>query len=351
MTDALFVRAMIERLGSASVVDLSGGGKALILSDLHMGNGSRGDDFVRNGDLVMDMLEKRYLAGGWDLVLNGDVEDLQRFSAASIRNRWLAMYRIFDRFAEKGKLHKIVGNHDEDLVIEDEYPYHLHDAIRIETGVLPIFVYHGHQASHIYSNYNRFIRASLRYVLTPIGIKNISAARNPRRRFHVERRAYDFSRMQGIVSVIGHTHRVLFESLGRFDYIKFEIERLCRDYPLAKPEERSAIEGEVRALRLELAKLKRKERRSSLQETLYGDELPVPCLFNSGCAISKKGATALEIENGSISLVYWFTEGQGKKFVGRGGYVVEPLEGTDRRFVTLNSDRLDYVKARIELLA
>jgi len=30
---------------------------------------------------------------------------------------------------------------------------------------------------------------------------------------------------------------------------------------------------------------------------------------------------------------------------------VEPLEGTTRRRVVLNSDRLDYVKARIDLLA
>jgi predicted phosphodiesterase len=351
MTDGLFVRAMIERLGTAPVVDLSGGGKALILSDLHMGDGSRGDDFVRNGDLVLDMLESRYLEGGWDLVLNGDIEDLQRYRLSAIYARWAALYRVFDRFAERGKLHKITGNHDEDLVLENGYAYTLHEAVRIETGVLPLYVYHGHQASHIYSYYNRMVRASLRYVLKPIGVRNISAARNPRKRFHVERRAYDFSRMQGLVSVIGHTHRSLFESLTRFDFIKFEIERLCRDYPLADEDGRLRMEREVHALRAELAKLKRRERRSSLRETLYGDEIPVPCLFNSGSAIGKKGVTALEVEDGRISLVYWFTEGQGKKFVGRGGYAVETLAGTDRRYATLNSDKLDYVKARIELLA
>ncbi len=351
MTEGLFVRAMIERLGTAPVVDIGAGGRVLILSDLHMGDGGRGDDFVRNGDLVLSVLEKKYLAEDWDLVLNGDVEDLQRYRLSAIRRRWADVYRLFDRFAEKGKLHKIVGNHDEDLLLDASYPYPLYDAVRIETGILPIFVYHGHQASHIYSNYNGMIRASLRYVLKPIGIKNISAARNPRRRFHVERRAYDFSRMQGLVSVIGHTHRALFESLSRFDFIKFEIERLCRDYPLAEDGERRRIEGEIHALRAELAKLKRKERRRSLQETLYGDELPVPCLFNSGSAISKKGATALEIDGGRIALVYWFTEGRGKKFVSRGAYAVETIAGTEHRTATLNADRLAYVKARIELLA
>jgi hypothetical protein len=48
--------------------------------------------------------------------------------------------------------------------------------------------------------------------------------------------------------------------------------------------------------------------------------------------------------------VYWFTEGGGKKFISRGGYDVFKLRGTRQRRAVLNKDRLDYIKARIELL-
>ena len=168
----------------------------------------------------------------------------------------------------------------------------------------------------------------------------------------MEKQAYGFSRNNNCISIIGHTHRALFESLGRFDYIKFEIERLCRDYPSSHEGDRERIALEVAALRQELGKLKRSERRDVLRQSLYGDELPVPCLFNSGSAIGRKGINAIELdmENQSIALVYWFAEGMGKRFVSRGFYNVEKLEDTPYRRTVLNQDRLDYVHARIELL-
>lgn len=351
MNGADFSEAIAGRFESAESLDLRSGERAVILSDFHMGNGSRSDDLIRNGPLLMDLLERQYLADGWHLVLNGDIEEMQRYSYQAIKAHWKRLYDIFDRFAWEGRLHKTIGNHDEDLVFERRYPYALHDVLRIETKVLPVIVYHGHQASRVYTKYNKVIRAVLRYLLKPVGIRNISSARSPAKRFHVERRAYEFSRRNGVVSVIGHTHRPLFESLGRFDYIKFEIERLCRDFPLAASgEERGIITAEVHALQTELGKLKRSERRRSMKESLYGDELPVPCLFNSGSAIGKKGINAIELDGEAISLVYWYTEGEGKKFVDRGYYPVGNLQGTPRRRAVLNQDRLDYVKARMDLL-
>jgi len=166
----------------------------------------------------------------------------------------------------------------------------------------------------------------------------------------VEKKAYAFSLENRCLSIIGHTHRPLFASLGRFDYIKFEIERLCHDYPASSGAEKQRIEIEVQALLRELGKLKRKERRDVLRQSLYGDELPVPCLFNSGCAIGKKGINAIEITNEDIALMYWFTEGFGKRFISRGGYQIEKLQNTPYRRAVLNHDRLDFIKAKIELL-
>jgi hypothetical protein len=87
-----------------------------------------------------------------------------------------------------------------------------------------------------------------------------------------------------------------------------------------------------------------------LRQSLYGDEIPVPCLFNSGSAISRRGINALELNDESIALVYWFTEGDEKKFVNRGNYRIEALRGTPYRRAELNNDRLDFIKARMELL-
>ncbi|MDR2048902.1 MAG: serine/threonine protein phosphatase [Treponema sp.] len=329
--------------------DIYSAEKLVVLSDLHMGCGPR-DDLAQNGRLLTDMLESYYLPQGWHLVLNGDIEEMLRYSLSAIRARWPRLFAVFDSFASKGRLCKTIGNHDEDLVYEKNYPYKLYNAVRIETSHLPLYVYHGHQSSRVYTDYNNLVRNVIRYILKPFGIRNISSARSPHRRFFVEKQAYDFAMTHNCVSIIGHTHRALFESLGRFDYIKFEIERLCRDYPGAAGAEKARIAGEVAALREDLGKLKRSERRDVLRQSLYGDDLPVPCLFNSGSAISKKGINALELNNDGIALVYWFTEGGGKKFISRGNYDVFKLRGTRQRRAVLNQDRLDYIKARIELL-
>jgi predicted phosphodiesterase len=259
---------------------------------------------------------------------------------------------VFSLFAKENRLYKLLGNHDEQLILKrhSSYPYPLYTVIKIETGTVPAYVYHGHQLSRIYANHNKLIGVAIRSLLKPFGIKNISAARNPHRRFSIESKAYDFSLKNHCLSIIGHTHRPLFESLGRYDYIKFEIERLCRDYPSKQGEERDKIETEVKALRKELKKLKRKERRDVHRQSLYGDEMPVPCLFNSGCALNKKGLNAIELTSDDIALVYWFTEGKSKKFVTRGGYELQKIPGKPYFRAVINHNKLDYIFAKIKLL-
>ena len=348
MHDTLFFDSMSDaELQGNAVLDISAGGKALVLSDLHMGEGLR-DDLNPNGEMLTCLLEEYYFKNGWNLVLNGDIEELQRYSLDRIQKKWAGLFRIFDLFAKKNRFFKLIGNHDEQLLLKRHQQYPLHNVIKIETGTVPAFVYHGHQLSKVYSNYNRLIGVGIRYFLKPFGIRNITEARSPRKRFHIEKKAYAFSMKNKCLSIIGHTHRPLFESLSRCDYIKFEIERLCRDYPSSKDRER--IENEVSALRKELRKLKRKEKQDIFNMSIYGDELPIPCLFNSGCALGKKGLNAIEITNEDIALVYWFKEGKCKKFVKRGDYKIREIPGTPYRRTVLNRDRLDYILARIKLL-
>ena len=321
MAVSFFSELINKRIKANATLDLSaipkGSDKVLIISDLHMGSGKH-DDFLYNGEMVGRILEDYYYKNGWFLVLNGDIEELAKYSLSEIRSEWKTLYRVFDLFASEGRLYKILGNHDEDLFFETDYPYPLYDVIRIETSLIPVYVFHGHQSSRVYTAFNEIVRLGLRYLLKPIGIRNISSARSSHHRFHVERQAYKFSLDNNCISIIGHTHRALFESLGRFDYIKFEIERLCRDYTSSNEEGREKIASEVTALRGELRKLKRKDRLEGSRLSLYGDELPLPCLFNSGCAIGKKGINAIELDNENIALVYWFAEGKGRKFISRG---------------------------------
>ena len=129
MPASFFSDIINKRLNPSAVLDLSSlpsgaEAKVLIISDFHMGGGRR-DDFHPNGEMVISILEKYYYKNGWYLVLNGDIEELAKFSYADIRTEWAETYRVFDLFASAGRLYKTLGNHDEDLIFEKDYPYQL----------------------------------------------------------------------------------------------------------------------------------------------------------------------------------------------------------------------------------
>ncbi|NTV01502.1 MAG: metallophosphoesterase [Chlorobiaceae bacterium] len=347
----------LERLlEKAKTITLGSDTKVLIISDLHMGNGGRRDEFKRNALLVRSMLHDYYLPEKYSLVLNGDVEELFKFSVESIQDQWREIYDLFLQFEKNGFLWKTCGNHDADLFEERNYRLskHLLESIRFAWGDESMLLFHGHQASILlwetYPVVSRAVVLFLRYVAKPMGIRNFSTAYNSRRRFAIEKSIYDFSNQAKIVSIIGHTHRPLFESLSKVDHLNYRIEELCRAYPAAVPEERRLIHEQIGELKTMLDACFTEGKKIGLRSGRYNN-IAIPSLFNSGCAIGKRGVTALEIDGERIRLVYWFKGKQGRRFVSDRTSAPEPLGDTGYFRIVLNEDHLDYVFSRIRLLA
>jgi len=349
MTDEQFSACILDELRAVPSIELGPASRIAILSDLHMGDGSSKDDLGPNGELLSALLDRYYLERGSTLILNGDIEDTQKFPLARIRAQWKGLFAIFDRFAREGRLYKVYGNHDETLLESARYPYPLYAGIRLDREGRRAFVFHGHQASGLYHDHNRLAGAGIRYVLHTLGIRNRSPSKDSGRRYRVERRIYDFSRSSGLVSIIGHTHRPLFESLSKYDRLRFNIERLCAEYCGADAGRREAIAETVRLYKEEFARLDRRELRNKRGPGLYGHDIVLPCLFNSGCAIGKKGVTAIEIEGDRISLAYWFEEGKERSYLEREA-PAKSLEGTPYRRASIASEDLGSVFARMDLL-
>ncbi|HWR01847.1 MAG TPA: metallophosphoesterase [Chlorobaculum sp.] len=346
----------LERLlETAKSVPIDQSSRIVVFSDLHMGDGSRKDEFLHNSRLLETVLEKHYLAKRFSLVLNGDIEELMKFSCRSIVGEWERFYDLFLRFRQKGFFWKIYGNHDMGLLDEKEYrlaPW-LVESLAFRYGAETILLFHGHQASAFLNEpcslFSRSLFYLLRYIAKPAGIRNYSVSYNSRKRFAIEQAVYDFSNRSRIISIIGHTHRPLFESLSKVDYLNYRIEDLCRAYPSAGLKRRIQIEDEIARMKEELNACYRKGFRKSLRRGRYGN-IAIPSIFNSGCAIGKRGVTAIEIEGGMIRLVYWHngdsdgevsSEADCSRELGKSGFFR----------VVLNEDRLDYVFSRIRLLA
>jgi hypothetical protein len=138
--------------------------------------------------------------------------------------------------------------------------------------------------------------------------------------------------------------------LSRIDSLKFKIEQLCRAYPEAEERKKENLKRKIKAYKTELEYTLARDKRNGSRGSLYNTDPLVPCVFNSGCAIGKRGITAIEIENGQIALVHWFDRKKSTKYVERNGCKAQRLTDTDFFRAVLSQESLDYLFARINLL-
>lgn len=340
-------------LGKAQSIPLNDVSRWVIFSDLHMGDGGPQDDFFSNAGMFRRVLSSHYLNQGFGLILNGDIEELQRFPLRKVVNRWHDIYDLFRRFETGPGLVKLVGNHDHRLLAARPLPgtFPVREAVRLEYGPNSLLVFHGHQARRLNGFWKRVSPWVLRLLAGPLGIPNSSTAADSRKKFRVEQRVYRFALGRGLAAVIGHTHRPLFESLSKLDTLRFKIEDACRTYPDLPGADRPKVEGKIRVYLKEMQDLLSRKDKYDRMGSLYQSLPPVPSLFNSGCAIGRTGLTGLEIAHGCIALVHWFDGRRTRKYFNRNGYRPERLEGTDYYRVVLKSEPLDYIFTLIRLLS
>ncbi|MCF6334194.1 MAG: metallophosphoesterase family protein [Spirochaetales bacterium] len=327
--------------------------KIVIFSDLHMGDGRSMDDFYRNSDLFLSALDNYYYKNNYTLILNGDVEELQRYNLGKIKKQWKDIYDIFCKFHENKRLYKIYGNHDSALFgyKEGELGCPTLKSLILTMKDKKMFIFHGHQASFIYNTFDDLMRISMKFIAVPLRIKSYSVAHNNTKKSHVEKMAYDFARNKQIVSIIGHTHRPLFESRSKMDTLKFRIEFLLREYQNGGNRKRLELEGEIRKCKGEIENHLNSKGKDHSISSLYSEDIIVPSIFNSGCVIGKRGMTCLEIFGGNIYLIHWYGSDIDKKYVKKDIEYVFKLEGTDYIRHILKHDSLDYIFTRIRLLS
>ncbi len=321
----------------------------VIFSDLHAGNGARRkDDFLKNSEMFMKVIDQYYYKKDFSLILNGDVEELLKFHPYAVKKRWQKLYDLLGKFHDEKRLEKLIGNHEINLagLPKARINSNVLDGLVLEYKKDTIFIFHGHQAVEMFDRFSRVFGLVLRFLAAPLGIKNRTASHDSRRKYQVEARAYKFSSQRKIVSILGHTHRPLFESFSKYDALRFSMERMLRDYPSKKKREKREIEHKILQLRSELETMTKKEK--DPKNSFYHEYLIYPCLFNSGCVIGRRGMTGIEIEGDKISLVHWYDK-ERKKKSWKDAESVYILAGKYHKRV-LNSDNLDYIFNRIRLL-
>ncbi len=357
MKNAKLAASMADIAARSPFEALGPDSRYVVVADLRMGDGGKKDELAIARKSIFAILGRWYLPRGYTLVLNGDVEDLRGFWLKDILAAWPEMYALFDAFAEKGRLRKILGERDLGLLRLSSYPYGLSHGLRLDGERNSVLVLHGHQATPPFLGRDYLSD----YIQHWLGSSKRSRPAIPdedgRERYKAERRLYRAAAGMGMAAIQGHTRRPLFESMTNRDSVRAEVERLLREGdPLGRG---STVDA--------LVEVYRRESRKDASARPYArsgagyDEgaATSPCLFCPGRVVGARGLRVLEIEGDAMRLARW-SRAEGRKAerrkvdppgLGAPAFAPQRLEGSPYARIEVRSASIGGVLERVGLLA
>ena len=256
----------------SKIMEIDDNTKLVIMSDCHRGAGDNFDNFIKNRNIFLYALTY-YYDNGFTYVELGDGDEMWEVKDyKNIIEEHISTFLKLKRFYDSDRLIMIYGNHDIDKKIPEvlsKYFYRYYDkllkqkktllkGLKVEESLIlkydkyDIFLIHGHQVDFLNGRFWKLSRFLVRYVwrfFERVGVKDpTSAAKNNEVIKKIEKRLEKWSIENNKILISGHTHRATFPKVG---------------------------------------------------QSLY---------FNDGSCIHPNGITALEIENGNITLVKWLFE-------------------------------------------
>lgn len=264
------MKRLAEAYRDARVELIDDTSRYVIMSDCHRGDGSKSDEFLKNKNSYTAAMDY-YWKNGFTYVEAGDGDELWEHDFKHIIRANRAVWEQLLQFHHAGRLIRMWGNHDLDLRDPRFVREHLWTAKDAVTGEIEpffdgleaveavvfrhretgqdILLVHGHQGDFPNDQAWRFsrfmMRAFWRYAHAFGFHSPTSPVANSYKRHKVERNYVKWIRQNRIALICGHTHREKFPQADQVPY------------------------------------------------------------FNSGSCIYPSHITALEIENGSITLVRW----------------------------------------------
>jgi hypothetical protein len=309
--------AAFDRAGKDEQAYDPAGDRIVVFSDHHKGVGDPADDFRRCEHAYTTALGY-YLEAGYRLFVLGDAEELWEEHAGPVIERYGEVLALEAEFADRGRLERFYGNHDDQWAVQSEVDKHLRSVfgeitvrealrLRVERAggtAGTLFFVHGHQGTADADRWGWASRLFVRHVWRPLQRKTGYSATTPARSFAMrakhDRAMYEWARTQppGLVMIAGHTHRPVFA-------------RCMPDPPPTRPiaELQDALaaaraagdDATAAAVRAELEYARTSVRRP--EEVLT---VSPPCYFNTGCCSFPDGdVTGLEIADGEMRLVRW----------------------------------------------
>lgn len=230
---------------NAESMEINRYSKIVCMSDCHRGVGNHGDNFLPNQNVFFAAL-KYYYDRGFTYVELGDGDELwENRRLDRIVEIHSDVFWLMSRFYCGGRLIMLYGNHDcrkkDGSFMESHCGqyfcdhtdcYHdLFPGLRAREALLlkdcgqqhEILLLHGHQVDFLNDTLWPLARFLVRYVWRPLELLGVadptSAARNYKKRKKTERRLAAYAEKRKLLLIAGHTHRPVLPAPGESFYL------------------------------------------------------------------------------------------------------------------------------------
>lgn len=294
------------------------GKKYVMMSDIHLGDGGKADDFHEN-EKVLEKALKKYKQEGYGLILLGDIEEFWQFDQEKINDRYnRSIYKAIRSFGDK-QVFRVYGNHDIEWgTLEDpakNQPVRAiaaFEALKLKDkdGNIRIMMVHGHQGSKESDKTSWLSRFAVRLfkfvepLAGALGLYGHPSATKSQVAKDYERIMYGWAKKEKVILICGHSHRAIFAATSYLDRLEEEMLDIGVQLRLRK-DDRAFCDAklkEMEKLRKKIADERVKDRDI---EKVEKRGKPKPCYFNTGCALFTDGLTAIELDNDELRLVKW----------------------------------------------
>jgi UDP-2,3-diacylglucosamine pyrophosphatase LpxH len=280
LTEFIYKRRISQVYRTSEFLPIDNGSKIVMMSDVHRGTGSLADDFAKN-QIIYSAALKHYNRQKYTYIELGDGDELWKNKKLSeIVAVHGDVFTLLGQFAREHRLYMLWGNHDiakkyRSKQIDTYFGVESKNSPFTDTPIVEglilknsrpegrILLIHGHQTDFLNDTLWRLAKFLVNHLWKPLELVGLedptSAAKNNKVKEKIEMRLAAWAEDRHIPVIAGHTHRAVFPEPGEGRY------------------------------------------------------------FNDGCCVHNWSITALEIEQGLISLVKWGekTRDDGTMYIGR----------------------------------
>jgi UDP-2,3-diacylglucosamine pyrophosphatase LpxH len=291
------------------------GKKYAIISDIHLGDGGGADDFRHNTKTLTTAL-RHYDKSGYNLILLGDIEEFWQFDLQEIANQYTrTVYKVIRAFGDE-RVYRVFGNHDmEWLSLPDPIRKHparygsALEAIKMKDkeGRIRMLLVHGHQGDaavdrHIWRS--RFLGRLYRKIEPYCKIDRPTSATQSQITKNYEQIMYSWAKSAKTILICGHSHRAIFASKSYTERLREKITKLEAEIAAHPSDTKLMKRNRTKIEELHREEKEERRRKRDIDPTELRGK-PLPCYFNTGCALYTDGITVIEIAHDAIKLVKW----------------------------------------------